>query len=245
MPPRTFTLTKPHMTGDDVRSFQDELNSRFAGWEIDRIVVPDGDYGRETRDAARQVCRALGLDHATEHGVTPDVRIKVRHPENRTAMEIERSESGAIRSYRAKLRRRFASHVEIAPGANLPDRPISKVTLDFVGRVSRRCHRTIVVTTGTNHDKFTVNGNVSDHFSGHAVDIGMAANGGTDDGPVGDVIMAAALIEAGFTKADAKAKAAGGGLFNAQHEGMRIQCIWKTNVGGNHHNHVHVGVRPL
>ena len=36
MPPRTFTLTKPHMTGDDVRSFQDELNSRFAGWEIDR-----------------------------------------------------------------------------------------------------------------------------------------------------------------------------------------------------------------
>ena len=73
----------------------------------------------------------------------------------------------------------------------------------------------------------------------------MAANGGTDDGPVGDVIMAAALIEAGFTKADAKAKAAGGGLFNAQHEGMRIQCIWKTNVGGNHHNHVHIGVRPL
>ena len=26
--------------------------------------------------------------------------------------------------------------------------------------------------------------------------------------------------------------------------GLRIQCIWKTDEGGNHHNHLHVGARP-
>jgi hypothetical protein len=43
----------------------------------------------------------------------------------------------------------------------------------------------------------------------------------------------------------AKAHAASGGLFNSEHRGLRVQCIWKTDIGGNHHNHVHVGVRPL
>jgi len=35
-----------------------------------------------------------------------------------------------------------------------------------------------------------------------------------------------------------------GGLFNFTHGNQRIQCIWKTDQGGNHHDHVHVGVRP-
>jgi hypothetical protein len=245
MTSRTFTLTRPHMTGDDVKAFQRELTERFAGWEIAHAVADDGDYGMQTRHAARQVCRALGLGNATAHGVTPELRTKIRHPELRTPAEIERSESGAIRGYRTKLRRRFAIRVKIAPGANLADKPISQVTLDFVGRVSRRAGREIVITTGTNHSKFTVDGNISDHFSGHAVDIGMAANGGTDDGPVGDAIMAAALREAGFSPAEANAHAASGGLFNHDTRGLRVQCIWKTDVGGNHHNHVHIGVRPL
>jgi hypothetical protein len=29
-----------------------------------------------------------------------------------------------------------------------------------------------------------------------------------------------------------------------QHDGLRIQCIWKTDEGGDHHHHVHVGARP-
>jgi len=28
------------------------------------------------------------------------------------------------------------------------------------------------------------------------------------------------------------------------HDGLRIQCIWKTYASGDHHNHVHVGMRP-
>lgn len=134
--------------------------------------------------------------------------------------------------------------VIVAPGANLPGKPIQPMTLKYVERMAAFIHKPITITTGTNHDRFTVDGRLSDHYTGHAVDIGMAANGGTDDGPVGDRIMEAALVLAGFPPAQAHAGAQRGGLFTTTHENMRIQCIWKTNAGGSHHNRVHVGVRP-
>ena len=134
--------------------------------------------------------------------------------------------------------------VIVEPGANKPGHPITKMTLDYLGKMSKTVGKPIKVTTGTNHDKFTVNGNVSDHFSGHAADIGMNANGGKNDSPTGDRIMEACCLEAGDTKQGAKAKAQSGGLFTFTHGNQRIQCIWKTNEGGNHHDHVHVGVRP-
>jgi len=134
--------------------------------------------------------------------------------------------------------------VLIAPGANLPGRPIAPETLAFVAQVAGIYGKPLVVTTGTNHSKFTVDGNVSDHFSGHAVDIGMAANGGADDSPIGDAIAAAALVAAGEPPAQAAREAREGGLFNRIHGSLRIQVIWKTDEGGNHHNHVHIGVRP-
>ena len=76
-----------------------------------------------------------------------------------------------------KLRKQFASNGEvvIALGANRPDEGITPMTLDYIARMAARINRRIVITTGTNHNKFTVNGNISDHFSGHAVDIGMIA----------------------------------------------------------------------
>jgi Putative peptidoglycan binding domain len=137
-----------------------------------------------------------------------------------------------------------AGRVILAPGANLPGKPIQPMTLKYLERMAALIHKPITITTGTNHDKFTVNGNISDHFSGHAADIGMAANGGTNDGPVGDRIMEAALVLAGVPAATARAEAHRGGLFNNTRDNMRVQCIWKTNEGGNHHDHVHVGVRP-
>jgi hypothetical protein len=33
-------------------------------------------------------------------------------------------------------------------------------------------------------------------------------------------------------------------MYTLTHDQLRIQCIWKTNQGGNDHNHVHVGARP-
>jgi Putative peptidoglycan binding domain len=134
--------------------------------------------------------------------------------------------------------------VIIAPGANKPGQPIQPMTLKYVEQMAALLHKPITITKGTNHPELGVDGSVSDHFTGHAADIGMAANGGTDDSPVGDRIMEAALVLAGFPAAEAHADAQRGGLFTTTHENMRIQCIWKTSNGGNHHDHVHVGVRP-
>ncbi len=134
--------------------------------------------------------------------------------------------------------------VIVVAGANKPGHPISGMTLDYVAKMANEIGKPIKITTGTNHNKFTVNGNVSDHFSGHAADIGMSANGGADDSPVGDRIMEACCLLAGDSKQGASNKAHTGGLFTFTHGNQRIQCIWKTNQGGNHHNHVHVGVRP-
>ena len=36
-----------------------------------------------------------------------------------------------------------------------------------------------------------------------------------------------------------------GGLYTLEHDGLRVQCIWKTDEGGNHHNDVHAGARPV
>jgi hypothetical protein len=134
--------------------------------------------------------------------------------------------------------------VIIAPGANNPGEPIDPVTLGFLAQVAGIYGKPIICTTGTNHSYLTVDGNVSDHATGHACDFGMNANGGTDNGPVGDAIAAACLEAAGEFKAVAIGEAFLGGLFTREHNGLRTQCIWKTDEGGNHHNHVHIGAAP-
>lgn len=135
--------------------------------------------------------------------------------------------------------------VRIAPGADRPGVPIAPVTLAFVARMAGIAGRALVITTGTNHSQYTVDGLVSDHWDGHAADIGMAANGGSDGSPVGDRIMAACLIAAGEPPTRAQADASRGGLYTLIHDGLRIQCIWKTYQGGNHYTHVHAGARPV
>jgi hypothetical protein len=134
--------------------------------------------------------------------------------------------------------------VIIAPGANRPGVGLQRILLNYVAQIAGLYGKPVTISTGTNHDQMTVDGNVSDHWDGHAADLGMAANGGTDDGPVGDKLMTACLLLAGEPEARAKAEAERGGLYTLVHNHMRIQCIWKTNEGGNHHNHVHVGVQP-
>jgi hypothetical protein len=108
---RTFVLRPGHMTGDDVGEFQRELNSRYEAWDIAKRIRVDNDYGDDTRDAAREVCTGLGIDHRTamEHGVTPELRIKIRHPDRRTPAEIHRSEGHGAKEFRAKLRKWFAT----------------------------------------------------------------------------------------------------------------------------------------
>jgi hypothetical protein len=130
----------------------------------------------------------------------------------------------------------------IAPGANKPGQPLSADLTAFISRMATFYDGELVVTTGTNHDRFTLSGNVSDHSTGNAADFGMVLNHGTDDGPVGDAIAAAAFLAAGLPRDVAISRARAGGAQTILSNGLRIQIIWKSDVGGNHHNHDHVGI---
>ncbi len=131
---------------------------------------------------------------------------------------------------------------KIAPGANKPGQNLTPELIAFVRRMASFYDGTLVITTGTNHDQYSLSGNVSDHFSGNAADFGMVLNGGSDDGPVGDRIAAAAFLAAGLPRDAAVSRARAGGAQTVLTDGLRVQVIWKSDVGGNHHNHVHVGI---
>jgi len=113
MAARTLVLRSPHIRGEDVALFQADLNRRFEAWKINKRVAEDEDYGKGTRDAAREVCSGLGIRHeaAMKNGVTPGLRTKIRHPDRRTDAEIERSKSSEASAFRARLRKEFVGPV--------------------------------------------------------------------------------------------------------------------------------------
>ena len=139
-----------------------------------------------------------------------------------------------------------------AAGANLPGRTLSPLLVAFLDRVASLMSYRPVLTTGTNHDRLTNTGNVSDHFDGNAGDFGSAANDfRTSDAqpgqpvPRGDELAAAALVAAGIDPPRARAWALAGGLRNVifafAGRPVRLQLIWKAS---DHHDHVHIGIRP-
>ena len=132
----------------------------------------------------------------------------------------------------------------VAAGANRPGVPLTPTLTAFVSAMATFYDGRLVLTTGTNHDQFTDSGNQSDHWLGNGADFGMVANGGADDGPVGDAIAASAFLAAGLPRDVAISRARAGGSHTIVSNGLRIQIIWKidTPAVGNHHNHVHVGI---
>jgi hypothetical protein len=148
-----------------------------------------------------------------------------------------------------------ASGWSVAAGANLPGRPLSPLFTAFLNQVAPLLSYRPVLTTGTNHGQYTVDGNVSDHYAGNAGDFGAAANHfGTNDAqpgqtvPRGDELAAAMFLTAGIDPTHARTWALAGGLrnieFTFQGQRVRLQVIWKTSQGGNHHNHLHGGLAP-
>lgn len=137
----------------------------------------------------------------------------------------------------------MSGKVKFAPNADRPGVKTQPITKEFLGRVAGFSHREIDVGTGTNHNRMTTSGNVSDHWTGHAADIPRPV-----DSKLGDLTAAHALEAAGVPWSEAYRMAQKGGVFNVtpksgRFKGHRVQVLWKTMVGGNHHNHVHVGIR--
>jgi hypothetical protein len=131
----------------------------------------------------------------------------------------------------------------IDPGANRPGAELAPELVGFVRRMAEFLARPPIITTGTNHSPTTTSGAPSDHWTGNAADFGSLRNGfPATGGGYGDEIARAAFLAAGEPIAAARANAARGGLFTIQRGGLRIQIIWKTLEGGDHYDHVHVGV---
>jgi len=87
----------------------------------------------------------------------------------------------------------------------------------------------------------------SDHLYGSALDVPVLAvsEGGTAESEAyGDRVAAAAVMAAGGTKEQAAGIRQGIDQTVTSPNGARVQVLWKTSTGGNHFNHVHVGIAP-
>lgn len=149
--------------------------------------------------------------------------------------------------------------VDYASTANLPGKPVHSNMQHVLKLIAGGTGNHLYVGTGTNHDMMTTNGTVSDHYSGHATDVTMA-NGkpmvGRNLNHVGNQTLRwfehhGAKIESVLGGSKSSSKHWNRGLFNldwvnprTKHH-YRVQVIFGTNsaaLGGNHTNHMHVGI---
>lgn len=120
--------------------------------------------------------------------------------------------------------------VSLSSGADRSGVHTSRAILQFAAKVGRIYGSRLTVGTGSNHSQHTTSGNVSAHWSGNAVDIPSSGASLTRMGQD-------ALIAAGMPAAQARKQR--GGLFNVG----GYQIIFNTKIGGNHYNHLHLGLR--
>lgn len=146
--------------------------------------------------------------------------------------------------------------ISIEPGANRAGQPMSDLIIAFLEEIAKRTDEQILVHCGTNHDKYTVDGNISDHYYGMAADISVGGDARASVDPnhkavrrKGSHIAIAALEVCGVRK-EIATPWAWKGLLNfaspastQSWRGHRVQIGWLTLNGGNHYNHVHVGLR--
>jgi hypothetical protein len=86
--------------------------------------------------------------------------------------------------------------------------------------------------------QMTASGGVSDHWQGSTSSYAMDLPGAPGDGRT-DAAASKIVAALGGPKNWGKT----GGNFTTTVGGYRYQVIWRSNVGGNHYDHIHVGVR--
>lgn len=120
--------------------------------------------------------------------------------------------------------------VALSKGADRPGARTNQKILGFANQVASVFGAPLTIGTGTNHSQYTVNGNVSDHWSGNAADIPAEGKKLLKMGQ-------SALIAAGANPAWAHKQ--NGGLYNIGGH----QVIFRTTEGGNHWNHLHISAK--
>jgi hypothetical protein len=122
--------------------------------------------------------------------------------------------------------------IAVAAGANRAGTKLSPQILGFARQVAGLYGAPLTIGTGTNHSRLTVNGTVSDHWSGNGADIPLTGHA---------LIRAGqdALIAAGMPERQARKQTGGG--YNVG----GYQVIFNTDAPGwgNHLTHLHLGYR--
>jgi murein DD-endopeptidase MepM/ murein hydrolase activator NlpD len=112
--PRTFKV-QGHMHGKDIRGWQRTLRRQFRTWGVDYPLAVDGRYGPITRSATSDVLKGLGIpQEMMRQGVTPQLRIKVRH---KALTPAERARCKARLQWRRRLRKKYTQK-GVAPPLN-------------------------------------------------------------------------------------------------------------------------------
>lgn len=109
---------------------------------------------------------------------------------------------------------------------------LSKDLVTFARKVAAQYGKPLSGNTGATHSKYTINGNVSDHYAGNATDIPLT----------GAELLAAgraALIAAGMDPK--QARKAPGGLYNVNGHQIIFAASGEA-VGGDHTKHLHISV---
>ena len=122
--------------------------------------------------------------------------------------------------------------VNVPPARGSTSKPHQPGILSWVGGLAQAYGKPLAVWDNTTHSKMTVNGNVSAHYDGNAADIPAT-------GAKLQRLGYLALVRAGMSPKEARVAARRGGLLNVG----GYQIIFKTKIGGNHWDHLHVGIR--
>lgn len=109
---RTFKIGDGPVEGRDVKLWQETLNDQLRRWGAEKLLEVDGEYGIATRSFTSKVLYGLGIPQSSmAHGVTPELRIKVRNRRLSAADCVRYVKRAA---WRAKLRpRKVASPLAV------------------------------------------------------------------------------------------------------------------------------------
>jgi hypothetical protein len=107
---RGFSLATPAPKGRDVEVLQGQINEQFRRFKIDRRIAEDGEFGKQTLNAARQVALLLGVVGRGKRKLTRNRVSKATQKLIRGRKRSRRERAAAIarKPLRAKLRKRYS-----------------------------------------------------------------------------------------------------------------------------------------
>ena len=131
------------------------------------------------------------------------------------------------------------------PGADRAGVTTKVQVREIVAKIAQYYGKPLTITTGSNHNQYVMQngvstGTISNHWAGDAADILFGHGTGPDNvDPALTKLGQDALIVAGMPVDEARKQQGGAfqvGVYN---------ILFNTGIGGNHYNHLHVGVHGL